>query len=82
MKALINCATNEIHFLGPDNTRPLDLPEGTVTLQAELSKSGHMMIPFGEFKELSNTKKLDEKQISLNTTTKSVRFTDRNNVSE
>jgi hypothetical protein len=82
MKALINCATHEIHFLGPDDSKSLDLPEGTVTLQAELSKSGHMMIPFGEFKQLSNTKKLDEKQISLNTNTKSVRFTERTNVSE
>ena len=67
LRALIDCRTNDIHFLGQDD-RPLQLPEGTRTVRSELSSTGHLMIPFDSYCELPQHKNV--KEVALNVTRK------------
>ena len=47
MGAVLDCRNMEMHFLKPEDT--LVLPETAITVQSELSPSGHMMLPFSEY---------------------------------
>ena len=55
-RAVIDCHTNKIYFLGPgDYDLEKAMPCGTDIYQAEIAPSGHMILPCGEY-DAHNTK--------------------------
>ena len=67
LRAVIDCRTNEVHFLGHDHA-PLGLPPGSSTVQAHQAPSGHLLLPCDAFRNYQRApKKLDEQIISLAT---------------
>ena len=53
LRAVIDCATKQVHFLTEDNPT-FTPPSDARTVQAELSPSGHMLIPFAEYHLLAS----------------------------
>ena len=65
MRALIDCATNEVHFRGP-GMQTIELPPGTQTIQGELSETGHLMLPCSDYDALqAKPNKLDQQVVTL-----------------
>ena len=56
-RALIDCHGLKLHLLGADDLK-CTFPPGTVTFPLELSDSGHLILPIGEFDELSKQHQL------------------------
>ena len=51
-RAVIDVQTFEIYFLGPgDYTLEESMPAGTVKVQCEKSRSGHMILPCDAFSD-------------------------------
>ena len=65
MRALIDCATNEVHFRGP-GMQTIGLPPGTQTIQGELSETAHIMLPCSDYGALqAKPNKLDQQVVTM-----------------
>ena len=52
--AILDTGRRMLHFPGPD-TRPLQLPEGTISIPLEKAPSGHLCMVVGDFHKLTST---------------------------
>ena len=72
-RALIDCHGLKLHLLGADDSE-CTFPQGTLTFPLELSDSGHLILPIGEFDKLSEQSQIghSEKKLSFAASTEVV----------